>query len=338
MSIIHDFTEDFKAANVIYARKVFNRALYLENPNIADKTTINTQWVLGMIDRYNKKYGAKTTTYESTPQATRAIANKMFVDHCADNGLIGNVFFIDKLQGDTWNSGGTSSKTYTIPTDCIADISFNFSIIGESLAFKYGSIKVGEDNTNEKLTLIGDAESGNYSKHEIARGANKIENIFLKAGKVLYFNTNGAYAGSSGVGVDSYGIMENVRVVAKLKTNEICIPTDMVINTKNVYNDITKEYPIKQTGIYSYSFIAYNGTFKNGTSNTEKLVKFSIINQNGTETVLENPEKLFDEAHQSSFSGTVNVSKDSKFVMQCKTGSNGMHGVVECLTIKGTTI
>jgi hypothetical protein len=335
MSIIHDFTEDFRAANIIYARKVFNRALYLENPNVTDKTAINTQWVLGMIDRYNKKYGAKSTAYESTPEATRAIANKMFVDYCADNGLIGNVYAIDKLQGDTWNSGGTYSKSYTIPTDCIADISFNYSVIGESLAFKYASIRVGE-GTNESLTLIGDAESGNNSKYELVKGVNKIENIFLKAGKVLYFNTNGFYAGSGGVGVDSYGIMENIRLVAKLKTNEICIPTDMVINTKNVYNDITKEYPIKQTGKYKYAFIAYNGTLKNAIDNTEKLVRFSIINQNGTETVLENPEKLPDEAHQASFSGAVNASAGSKFVMQCKVGTNTQHGVVECLTIKGT--
>jgi hypothetical protein len=121
----------------------------------------------------------------------------------------------------------------------------------------------------------------------------------------------------------------------KLKTTEVYIPTPFTINTKLYYTDTTQDFPIDKSGTYTCTFFAYNGSYNSGSYNTEHLVRVSIINQNGTETVLYYPDRLPDEVYEDYFSNTIYVSGGSKYRVTCLTGTNGAHGVVECLTIKG---
>jgi hypothetical protein len=353
----HDFTMPYRAANIAYMKKLFNHCLYLKGLSVSqpyygektitegDRQAVNAQWVLETIDEYNG-YAGHPTTYGLSSYATKAIANKQFTDYCVDNGLLGRRILSDSyLSGDRWNhvSDVESSTSTTIPFDCIASISFDYSQVGQSLS--YGMLmrlfvthkyKYNNETLIKDIYLFGGVPGIDFNKYTLTEGRNTVSNISLNANDEIYVTAFGYQNGQGGASNDMYGVIQNLEVKIKLKTNEIYIPTPMTINTKNYYTDTTQEFPIEKSGSYAYSFFAYNGEYNSYEYNTDKIIKFSLINQNGAETDLYTYEKVPDEAHANYISNTIAVSAGSKFKAQCITGSGGKHGVIECLTIKGT--
>jgi hypothetical protein len=344
----HDLTMPYRAANIEYAEKVFNRCLYLGEPAVYDddRKVINAQWVLGAIDAYNRFYAGTDTGLVNSPQATKAIANKQFVDYCADNGLIGRCFFKGiNLSGDSWNQEHyyNSHQSVYITVDCIASVSFNYHQVGRSITEQM-CISLIEYNTDytikNHVVLFGDGAGNNAYKYDLKEGENRIDNITLNKGYELYIDTYGLRPGQGGNNTteDVYGVIENLNVICKLKTNEVIIPTPLTINTKTSYGNVVKEFPVEKAGTYDCSFFAYDGNYNSYNFTTEKIVKFSLIDKNGKETVLyENPANFQSDvyAYKYPVKKSVAAGAGGKFRMECKV-TTGYHGVVECLTIKGT--
>jgi hypothetical protein len=365
MAKIHDNTLNYQAANVAYLKKVVNHSLntwYSIDTSVwnsKDRQVLNTYSVLSCIDGLNLKHWINGTDFRYS--GDKQIANKDYVDFCLNAGLKGKtLLWAPLLSGDEWNDPEQLYEKYATSEGCIANIRFCYIPYGDSkyttTRYRHFTIGAKKYNTSglveKQITLFGDSHSStcapkfSFIAGEEGNAPYTTITLALEGGWVLYAITNGARTGELGHTQDSWGKLFLTEITTKLRTDEIFIPTPLIINTKTSYENVRKEFPIAKTGKYEYSFIAHNGTYSNAEYNTEGLVKFSIINQNGNETVLvytdghDDINRLMDEKNtstsQTMFTGKdLSVSAQSKFVMECKIGEKGV-GVVECLTIKGT--
>jgi hypothetical protein len=337
MATSHDISEPYKAANVAYALNVLHRTVYLGKPlaQLNDNQIINVEWFLHMLSYFG------AYDYSQNMKNPYEVVNKQYVDYCCDNLSEGvTILYRYKISGDTWNGTFPSYASVDISRNCIASISFNYTKIGPNYASPI-RIYLYNPETKESLHLFGKGDGSHGVRYNLIEGHNKIDSVILNKDYRLIFLTEGLQPGSGGNNTteDFYGILENIQVKAKLKTTETALITPITINTPLYYSNQTKEFPIKVTGTYKYSFFCHNGQYNQGNYYTD-LIKFSLINQNGTETILFNArvgDSVFSKVgSENNISGSIAVSSGSKFKAQCSIGSEGGVGIIELLTIKGT--
>jgi hypothetical protein len=322
------------AANIEYVEKAFSRCLFLKEPfpnfNPAWYRAVNAEFVLKRADYYNYNYAKFGTVYGQSEFATKQLANKQFVDYAAAN-VLRSINIVDGIgiRGDTWNNTAASYIDHIpISMACIASLSFKFYKYGTPTLQTLARVGVRNLSTNETIIFFGSGAGGDLWE-DIAAGENKLD-IALEPNYEFFAVVMGNYDSQS------YGVISDLNVKAKLKINEIFVPTPLTINTLVNYSNAVKEFPITVSANYSYSFFAYNGT-QNGGYTNEKIIKFSLINAAGAETVIYNPEQVTNKSYKDYITGNIAATAGGKFRAECSIAANNKdHGVIECLTIKGT--
>jgi hypothetical protein len=313
-------------ANEEYVIRVFQHSLFLDFSVNDNKQAVNCEYVLKVLDAYNRMY-AERTDYGYSGYATRQAADDIFVNYCADNGLQGfGIGEMDLLEGNNFNSAlGDNRVRFPVPINCIANISFNYSREGViDSTFMWIRI-IASDGQTTVLLLAGDFQ-GLWPKYGNPGIGNNTITVALETDQIIEVGVSGQQA------LTTYGIVRDLKIKALLKTNEVFIKTPLRLSAKD--GNITREFPVAGTSDYTYSFFAHNQN-KTGGGTAGKLVRFSYVSPLGAETVLYEPASIPDEYGEVMTSGIKKLNAGGKLVLTVKK-EGPQYGVVDCLTIKGT--
>jgi hypothetical protein len=241
-----------------------------------------------------------------------------------------------ELRGDLWTVGGDEyhcEQRQDFPVTANALVSFNFDFSKTLSSGQHPAWVCIKDKNDLPILLLSGSGWGMKEKFPIKTNSQNVFTVSLEKGQVIQLGVVGTKFNSDTI---SYGILKNIEIAALLKTNESWIVTPLVISGKN--GTITKEFPIVDTATYKYSFNAHHQNFDGGAVN-ENLVSFSYVYAN-VETMLFNPSSIPSELYAPQTTGTITARAGGSFVARVRKSSNTeviQYGIMDCLTIKGTT-
>lgn len=293
--------------------------MFIRNKGIIDKKIVNTEYVLGLIDKYNQFYGDKVTQYRTN--GTKQAADKIYADYAC------NTYLKPRMLHETFFLSKGDSVSFTMPDNCIADISFDY------FANSNGFLELDTYFNDFPLVVL----FGQSASRSLVWAYNERYTTLLNDSNScsLYVRRGQAITVTLPENVVGNALIQHFEIKTKLKTNEVLVDTPYMFGSTGSETDTT-EFPIVETATYNISFFYFTNT---NNSTSSKPLRFSYKNKSGAETVLFEPDIVPTETNFGTYDSVVACESGGKLVFVNKrvpVGSSGSAAsFVQFLTIRG---